>query len=659
MTIPTFQILKWAAALFFPVAILIVSITSYTHQNQVDAKLETLLIQEQKIIASQHLAIANIFETIISDIEILSLHSDLIALLSAQDSQTFKRHQKELSQEFLAFITHKKVFDQLRVINKDGWELVRVEQFKNTVRLVPQEQLQNKKPRFYFKTAITSPPNTIHVAAINLNIEQGQVEIPHKPVSQISMSLGSHDGITRGVLVLNYLAGNLFNIIDNLASSSEGSMQLLNTNGFWIKAPQEKNQWGHIIKTRKDRAFSIDYADAWQQITQAKSGQFINAQGLFTFTKIQQLATTEDQGHAHLSLAKNNEWVVLSFIPASKLDKITAYQGKLTLLNDLTILLIWFIFSLLFARNRLQHRADENLIEERDARIRDIVDTAFDCIITIDEKGIISSFNPAACKMFGYQEAEIIGENISLIVPSPHKEQHDDYLTRYINTREEHIIKKPREVEGLKKDGSIFPIELCVGAKEMGKHWMFTGIIRDITERKELTAKLEKMATTDALTGLYNRGYFNTKIDQEFKRAQRYKSELSLMIMDLDHFKSVNDDYGHPAGDAVLIACAQILTQSVRDIDIVARYGGEEFVIIMPETAIESAQVIAERIRQAIETMRVSFEEHIIHRTTSIGLVSLSHSDAETPDSLLIMADSALYKAKESGRNQIVLHENH
>jgi len=293
-------------------------------------------------------------------------------------------------------------------------------------------------------------------------------------------------------------------------------------------------------------------------------------------------------------------------------------------------------------------------MREKDQRIRDIVDSAFDGIITINEKGIIDSFNPAATAIFGYMPEEIIGKNIKILTPSPHREMHDDYIHRYIETREAHIVDKPREVEAIRKDGSSFPMSLCVGARNYGERWMFTGIVRDITERKEMEKELKKMASTDALTGLYNRGFLNNSLENEYRRAIRYNSQLSLMILDIDHFKNVNDNYGHPVGDSVLLHIATELKRQARDIDIVARYGGEEFVLILPQTDSQSSLILAERLRASIEALNIPIDDLILNVTISVGLVSIPTTKAESADHLLTIADRALYEAKRRGRNRVV-----
>ncbi|RUM63442.1 MAG: hypothetical protein DSZ03_05255 [Sulfurimonas sp.] len=173
---------------------------------------------------------------------------------------------------------------------------------------------------------------------------------------------------------------------------------------------------------------------------------------------------------------------------------------------------------------------------------------------------------------------------------------------------------------------------------------------------KERTHEIEVLSKTDALTGLWNRGYLEEMLEMEFKRAKRYGHDISIMIIDLDFFKRINDTYGHMAGDEVLRQISRRISGCVRETDFVGRYGGEEIVVILPETSPDAAQNIAEGIRETIEKKSVVFESYTIEVTTSIGL---SYFRREHTDYLTVFAeaDKALYFAKEQGRNRVIIFD--
>jgi len=199
----------------------------------------------------------------------------------------------------------------------------------------------------------------------------------------------------------------------------------------------------------------------------------------------------------------------------------------------------------------------------------------------------------------------------------------------------------------------------------------YHGITREITERKRmeeqlnaslaekeaLVQSLNELSTLDGLTGLYNHRTFYTLIEDELARARRFDRPASLLLLDIDHFKHVNDTYGHQAGDAVLKGLSELLGRQARAIDRVCRYGGEEITIILPEIDLEAATNIAERLRAAVETQTFDINtSKPLRITVSIGVASFP-AHADNVQALVAAADAAMYEAKRGGRNRIIRYE--
>lgn len=282
-----------------------------------------------------------------------------------------------------------------------------------------------------------------------------------------------------------------------------------------------------------------------------------------------------------------------------------------------------------------------------------MVNATRDAIVCSDATGKITYLNPAAERLFGHPPGALIGVDLTALMPARFRRAHRAGLKRLVSTGRSSTVGRTVELTGLDKSGVEFPIELSLSQYKQGKAFEVIGVIRDVTVRNSLLEQLEERAATDYLTGLWNRQAFDKKLADERQRAGRYGKPLSLLMADLDNFKEYNDLYGHQAGDLVLKTIADVFRQAVRSSDLVARYGGEEIAVILPETGMDQAVPLAERILTAVRQLDV---EHAAlpgggPLTVSIGVAGLTADDSG--GDLLKKADLALYHAKNAGRNRL------
>ncbi len=181
---------------------------------------------------------------------------------------------------------------------------------------------------------------------------------------------------------------------------------------------------------------------------------------------------------------------------------------------------------------------------------------------------------------------------------------------------------------------------------------------RELDKKRQ---ELLELSRTDPLTGLFNRRYFEERLAIEFARSNRYRAPLSCMMLDIDHFKRVNDTYGHPFGDQVLVAVARVVVQKLRDVDLVARYGGEEIVALLPETGPAEALRVCERVRAGVESLELWYasagKKAAVRVTASVGVATFPVPSIDSSEALLRAADDCLYAAKQGGRNRVRQHE--
>jgi diguanylate cyclase (GGDEF)-like protein/PAS domain S-box-containing protein len=283
-----------------------------------------------------------------------------------------------------------------------------------------------------------------------------------------------------------------------------------------------------------------------------------------------------------------------------------------------------------------------------------IFNTGLDAtVITRLQDGMIFNINEGFTALSGFTRAESIGK--SSLEINIWKDPAD--RQKVVKELSEKGFCENFEAIFQRKDGSsIYGIMSAKIITLKGLPYIIS-VTRDITERKRLEDDLRKLATTDGLTGVTNRRLFLELAQNELDRAIRYNHPLTIALMDIDHFKHVNDTYKHSSGDQVLLAFVKICQKNIRTIDVFARFGGDEFVLLLPETNQENACEVIERLRMALSAASIDLGGNPISVTTSWGITSLTN-EHESLDTLLSRADRALYRAKETGRDRVVVWDS-
>ena len=283
-----------------------------------------------------------------------------------------------------------------------------------------------------------------------------------------------------------------------------------------------------------------------------------------------------------------------------------------------------------------------------------VLDHVFEGIIAINERGRIHTFNKAAEQIFGYRAAEVIGQNVNILMPQPYRDAHDGYLARYREERTRHIIGSGRKVHGRRRNGEVFPMQLSVTEIERGERSLFIGLIRDISEEEAARERIEYLAMHDALTGLPNRTRLGEFLNQRL--CDLPLPQDAVLFLDLDGFKPINDRHGHDIGDQALIQVSRRLREALGEEAFVGRLGGDEFVVVLldiaePKAAIDQGHALIEALRPPMWLGKEGVECHL---GASIG-VAISGMHGDSPSTLLTAADSAMYMAKRAGKGRVVL----
>jgi diguanylate cyclase (GGDEF)-like protein/PAS domain S-box-containing protein len=291
----------------------------------------------------------------------------------------------------------------------------------------------------------------------------------------------------------------------------------------------------------------------------------------------------------------------------------------------------------------------EKYYQERMQRKMAIIDNSLDGLISINRLGIVQTYSKAAESIFGYKHNEVVGNNISMLMPENHARHHDGYISQYLKTGNAKLVGiGPYEVQAKHKDGSLFDMDLAINEAVVNDEIIFIANVRNISQRKGLQRKLEYLSNYDSLTGLPNRSLLMDSLKQSIKTATRHNNRLAVMFLDLNDFKQTNDSFGHNVGDQLLVTVANYLKDCLRESDMVARLSGDEFVIILEDVKhADDATIVANKILEKF-SIAISIGEHKIKAGTSIG-IALFPDDGRSQLELLKHADAAMYLAKKSG----------
>ena len=540
------RITRYLLTLILPAALLcLVFVYSLYHEERTMVRQNLEAAEELRLLAGAR-SLGGDIGSIVGDVRLMASLPSMQAVLETGDAPALAA----LTADFAALAASRRVYDQLRWVDASGVERVRIDYVQNKPLIVPEERLQNQANRYFFSATIKLGPGEVFVSPLDLNVEDGQVEKPIKPVIRFAMPVRDEFGTVRGIVMANYYGVYLLEKFADVTEAREGSarVSLLNGDGYWLRAYQPGDEWGFMFG-RKDH-FGTRFPAAWERISTGERGRFEDADGLWSFTTVRPLlAGMASAREAPLGVvpvaADEYVWKAVSRIPPDLLMQTGNRNAGGWVMITLVFLAALGIGAYMLARAQ--------------------------------------------------QRRDTMAENL-----------------RALNRRLEEKVR-------------------------------------------QRTEELLQQAVRDPLTGLYNRRYLDETLPREVHRALRDNQGLAVVMIDLDNFKSFNDQWGHEAGDLVLLGVAEALLDGLRASDIACRYGGEEILVVMPgadaDEAVKRISAIAAHVRT---TGARVMGRNLPPVTFSAGVATVpEHGDhAET---VVRAADRALYMAKETGRDRVLV----
>jgi two-component system sensor histidine kinase EvgS len=640
--IPLQALLKRFAVFYLPVVIILSGILLVGARFDEHFRVENITVRENSRIDVARGRVTHDLLAIDIDLRVITNLPLLQNYLNSGDPAL----RAQLEKYFLVLARETRRYDQIRYLDANGQEVVRINYQNGRPTITPRQQLQNKANRYYFSDTFKLKQGEVFISPLDLNVEHGNIEVPYKPMLRYGTPVFDGAGRKKGVILLNYLGSKLLqNFKSVMQNGMSHSVMLLNRDGYWLSADNREDEWGFMLG-KSERTFGHDFPKAWSSISAGDHGSLLTDQGLFVYTTVRTLlgerhsstgsALAHERSQQQVMTHEYN-WKIVSFVPhnilsasafynqpyfakflaatylllalaallvarialsrelakqeISKLNEeleqrvaehaageenlsvtlksigdgvlTTDAEGRVTRLNTvaeqltgwsqaeaagLPVADVFHIINqktrqpaiipvaetlaqgvihdlangtLLIARDGSEcpiadscapilHRdgsvigavlvfrdvtreyAAQAALRDSAARIQAVLNTVADGIITINQHGIVETVNPAAERLFAYPAAEIVGQNINMLMPEPYRHQHDGYLDHYCNTGEARIIGIGREVVGRCKNGSTFPMYLAVSEMKLDKQRYFTGIVHDLTERKQAEALLHQ-----------------------------------------------------------------------------------------------------------------------------------------------------------------------
>jgi PAS domain S-box-containing protein len=486
----TASTIRRAILVFVPAALVGVAVIYLLFRAQDEAARSIDFANEEKVVEIGRQRLAFALSAVTSDLQYLAGQKALQRLLATDDTAA----RQELAADYLSFATHKQNYDQIRFLRLDGREVIRVNWNNGEPIVIPDEELQDKTDRSYVQETLKLDAGQIYVSPLDLNVEQGAIELPLKPMVRFGMPVFDDEGRKRGLIVLNYFGQRLLDRIAALAITGREQLWLLNAEGYWLRGPSPDVEWAFMYPDRKDRSFAQAHPEVWKAIrTGSEPGQLVIDGDLVTYARISADAlpglTSEDEPSA----VQPQSWILLSYLSATVFAERTAGLSRNLTRAAVVLLLLFAGVAWVVARHWIARQQSEESLRHSEARFRNLLDSAPDAVVITDSAGRIALTNMQTEQLFGYARDELIGQSVDMLLPERYRGRHVGHRAAYVAAPRARAMGAELKLAARRRDGTEVPVAISLSPSQTAQGMMVFCDIRDITREREVEQRIEAM----------------------------------------------------------------------------------------------------------------------------------------------------------------------
>lgn len=425
--------------------------------------------------------------------------------------------------DFLTLARHRPNYAKIRLFDARGGELVRVDRDPEGVRLVARAALQDKSERYFVREGLALPAGAIHVSRLDLNVEQGVIERPLRPMFRLGTPVAGPDGQPRGLVTINYLGQHLLERLAALAPYTRGpGLGLLDADGNWLVGERPEDAWAFEFGADGQR-FQDRYGAVWaafNQVAPGATGQVVIAGDLFTWRRATLVAPAADQALRGPGVAG---WILVSRLPRQTLAAIGTATRRPLGVWLVILALVALAASAALAHYQVRRRQHLTQVEASEARFQKLLESTPDAIVIVDAAGCIRLVNARVTDWFGYRSSELLGRPVEILIPEPLRERHRQHRSAYLAEPSARDMGVGTQLSARRNDGSEFPVEISLSPIATAEGALVIAVVRDITGRRRLEqAREEAHARYRRLLDNLPLGVFRSSMSERLADDRRF-----------------------------------------------------------------------------------------------------------------------------------------